>query len=84
MCIALQRLPYLFGDGPVLKVLTHKLNLTSGIFPEKFWVRFRDNSENFEYWKSNPKAILFHQYDFINSRMKIPEDFFQFKHAPGR
>ncbi len=68
--------PFLQGDQPTLTFMINDLGLYDKKFPASFYVITPCNTLNFEYKQYNSSAVLYHQYDFINPRSRIPDDLF--------
>lgn len=68
------RIPFLQSDEPAFMFLVNHLKLLHGRLPLSFYVETPCNTGNFAYWQSNARAIIYHQYDFINPEYKVPEE----------
>ena len=69
-----KKVPFLMGDEPVLMHLVNYMKLTGCAVPMSYYVQTPFNTGDFAYWKTNPDALLYHQYDFINPLFQLPND----------
>ena len=70
------KVAFLQSDQPPFIFLINDLHLMHGQLPRQFFVETPCDTGNFAYWKSNPHAILYHQYDFVNKQYSVPSNFF--------
>jgi hypothetical protein len=72
-----EKVAFLQSDQPPFVFLVNELNLMHGQLPHHYFVETSCNTGNFAYWNYNPYAILYHQYDFVNTEYSLPHDFFE-------
>jgi SAM-dependent methyltransferase len=72
-----KKIPFLSSDEPPFMYLVNNLGLTDMRMPIDFYIETPCNTGNFSYWKSNNKAIIYHQYDFLNPIYEVPYDLFE-------
>jgi hypothetical protein len=71
-----RKIPFLQSDEPPFSFLVNHLNLLYGRLPSDSYVETPCNTGDFSYWRKNPRAIIYHQYDFISHYMNVPTDIF--------
>jgi hypothetical protein len=74
-----EKVPFLQSDQPPFGFLINKLNLLHGELPYYYMVETPSNTGDFAYWKLNPYAIFYHQYDFLDPKFSISYDFFEYR-----
>jgi len=72
-----EKVPMLMGDEISLGFLVNQLNLQEGRMPEHFYMEMPKDTGDFCYWKKEKRTVLLHQYDFVNTDVKIPENLFK-------
>jgi len=84
--LAEEKVPMLMGDQESLSFLANQLNLQEGRMPRHFYVEMTQNGGDFCYWKKDRRAILMHQYNFLDTDVKVPYDLFRkfFRGSPRR
>lgn len=71
-----KKVPFIMSDEPPFKFLIGKMNLTHCRLPSHYYIETSCNTGNFAYWRQNPRAILYHQYDFLEPAYPVPDDLF--------
>ncbi len=70
------KIPFLQSDEPPFVFLANELNLMHGILPRELFLQGKYSTGDFEHWRKNDRTILYHQYDFLNPRYRVPVDIF--------
>lgn len=74
-----KKTPFLFSDELPFVYLVNRLNLLQGRLPKRYYVETPCNTGDFCYWKSNPQAIIYHQYDFLDPEYPVPDEIFHYR-----
>jgi hypothetical protein len=70
------KVAFLQSDQPPFIFLINDLHLMHGQLPYHYFAETPCNTGYFSYWESNPYAIFYHQYDFVDTQYSLPRDFF--------
>ena len=73
-----RKIPFLQSDEPPFMYLINQLQLQNCRMPNNYYIETPCNTGDFNYKRVNRDAIIYHQYDFIDSQYRVRVNLFSY------